>query len=134
MKAMASAVDWMQRHGTEGAVKEVGAWMKDTAKELAASAAKNLADATPLTRDGMAKGVTTMAAEMRGGLLDLQRAVVQAFPDSQQQETVLGMIAVPTPGMVDDGLETQRKSVLGYPLEQPKQGNEQQQEMGGRGM
>jgi hypothetical protein len=145
MKGMAA--DWMQKHGTETSAKEVGAWMQEAAKRLASAAAKNVLDATPLTRDGVARGLATMAAELRGGLLDAQRAVVQAFPDSQQQETVLGMIGVPTPGMVDRAADlplavelkepaandTARKSVLGYDLVKPEPGNEQQREMS-RGM
>jgi hypothetical protein len=143
MKGMAA--DWMQKHGTETSAKEVGAWMQEAAKRLASAAAKNVLDATPLTRDGVARGLATMAAELRGGLLDAQRAVVQAFPDSQQQETVLGMIGVPTPGMVDRasdlpiGVEIKpsaeqqvtRTSILGYPLAQePAKAQERDQSRG----
>jgi hypothetical protein len=145
MKGIVSAADWVRKHVPPESAKELGAWMKDTAKELAQAAAKNLADATPLTRDGMARGLATMAAELRGGLLDAQRAVVQAFPDSQQQETVLGMIGVPTPGMVDRasdlpiGVEIKpsaeqqvtRTSILGYPLAQePAKAQERDQSRG----
>lgn len=51
---------------------------------------------------GAARQVATdLAPHARGGLLDLQNAVVHAFPESQQQQTVLGMPGVPTPAEVD---------------------------------
>jgi len=71
------------------------------AMRIAKGMLTNLLDATPFTNEGLARGMATMAAEARGGLLDLQRAVTMPFPDSQQQEAVLGMIGHPTPGMVD---------------------------------
>ncbi len=72
-----------------------------------------------LNRKGK-EGVAELGAYLRGGLIDLQNAVTQAFPDSQQQASVLGMAGVPTPGEVDKahGAAPQndadiRKSVLG---------------------
>lgn len=50
---------------------------------------------------GVKQVATDLAPHARGGLLDLQTAVVHAFPESQQQQTVLGMPGVPTPAEVD---------------------------------
>lgn len=75
--------------------------LADAAKQAAVALAGNLRDSTPFSREGMAKGLGTMAAELRGGLIDLQKMVVQAFPDSITQEAVMGEIGIPTPGQVD---------------------------------
>lgn len=75
--------------------------LAEKAKAAAKAIGGNLRDSAGLSREGMAKGLATVAAELRGGLIDLQRAVVQAFPDSMQQEAVMGEIGIPTPGQVD---------------------------------
>lgn len=54
---------------------------------------------------GLAAKAAEFAAEVandlkpyaRGGLIDLQNAVVHAFPDSMQQASVLGQAGMPTP-------------------------------------
>ena len=48
------------------------------------------------------QGMATLAGYARGGLKDLQNAVVHAFPDSTRQTDALGMIASPTPQMVHE--------------------------------
>lgn len=75
--------------------------LAEKAKEAVAVMGGNLRNSAGLSREGMARGLGTMAAELRGGLVDLQRVVVQAFPDSMQQEAVMGEIGIPTPGQVD---------------------------------
>lgn len=51
------------------------------------------------------QGAAELAAYGRGGLKDLQDVVVNAFPDSQKQNDVLGMAGNPTPGEVDKAKE-----------------------------
>ncbi|VTS00396.1 unnamed protein product [Gemmata massiliana] len=57
------------------------------------------------TGEAAAAGIKQVAADLaphaRGGMLDLQNAIVHAFPDSQRQEAVLGMPGVPTSSEVD---------------------------------
>jgi hypothetical protein len=50
------------------------------------------------------KGLATLAGYGRGGLKDLQGAIVHAFPDSQRQNEALGTIGSPTPQMVHESL------------------------------
>lgn len=73
--------------------------------EAAHAAAVNTKDAVMAT-DFMdsQRGMATLAGYARGGLKDLQDAVLQAFPDSQRQHEALGMIGSPTPQMVHEAL------------------------------
>lgn len=75
--------------------------LAEKAKAATKTMGENVRDSMGLSHEGMAKGMATMAAELRGGLIDLQRVVVQAFRDSMQQEAVMGEIGIPTPGQVD---------------------------------
>lgn len=86
------------------------------------------------------QGVAELGAYLRGGLIDLQNAVTQAFPDSQQQASVLGMAGVPTPGEVDKAHEAGhfsdadlKKSLYGNMPVQPAKENEHQHQREGRG-
>lgn len=83
------------------------------------------------------QGMAEMGAYLRGGLIDLQNAISQPFPDSQQQASVLGMAGVPTPGEVDKAHEATgsdkdiKASVYGnLPAQQTPKGNENQHEQG----
>jgi hypothetical protein len=124
-----------------------GSFVAGMVKDLAMAPGKNLLDATPLTHEGRKNGMAEVAPYLRGGLLDLQNFFAKAFPDSRQQESVLGMIGVPTPGMVDLEQETKaskeeqksdkqakspQKSIMGYdlPAQAPAQGKEMEQERG----
>ncbi len=83
------------------------------------------------------QGVAELGAYLRGGLIDLQNAVTQPFPDSQQQASVLGMAGVPTPGEVDKAHESApmndaqiKSSVYGNMPVQPAKENDHQREHG----
>lgn len=86
------------------------------------------------------QGVAELGAYLRGGLIDLQNAVTQAFPDSQQQASVLGMAGVPTPGEVDKAHESAsmsdadiKKSVYGNaPAAKENDHQHQREGRGGR--
>lgn len=91
----------VQRAGNEIA-KVAGPALEAIEQSPLYAAAVNTKDAVMDSKfmDGQA-GMATLAGYGRGGLKDLQDVVLNAFPDSQKQHEEMGMIATPTPGMVD---------------------------------
>jgi hypothetical protein len=133
MQGTVAAVDRIPNHGSEGAKRTVGAWMKDAAKQLATALGENQKNQPALTAE--------LAAEWRKGREDFLSTLMGPLAGQTRE---LGAPGTPTPQLVTEALtdravdhstdtltesEPVRKSVLGYDLVPPDRGNERQQEM-----
>lgn len=94
--------------------------LKDALKDVAAGLAERIKEAPgEIVRD--------LTPYAQGGLQDLH-GFLQAFPDSQQPATVLGMAGVPTPGEVDREMNGYDQYLAGL-AQQQQAPREQQQEL-----
>ena len=102
----------------QGQTKSVLQQLKEGVKE-------NVQHSMGMTEEGRQHGAATLAAYGRGGLKDLQDAVLQAFPESQKQNESLGMIGSPTPQMVTDqlgyGMDNQTDKIAPSQEHQPQE-------------
>ena len=73
-----------------------------SASYLIALGARVVREVSDLSRQATdaGKGLATLGAYARGGLKDLQDAVLNAFPDSMKAREEPGMIASPTPQII----------------------------------